>query len=327
MGAVLLQIRTLLDGTNVLEPIMCASAKFSGPATRWTTIEQECFAIYFAILTFAYFLYGNVFTIETDHNNLRWMEQSKVPKIMRWCAYLQSFQFLVRHIPGKQNVVADFLSRFMFLFRPLDLDYAEGEDEVEQLGSHVLAVIAEEQEEEVDGVTKIFRACHNSRVGHFGGRRTFNIANKHFPGHGIPIRVFMELVAACVICQKYRLGMLDNLKPVVRHLKPPHHRSVIGCDTLEISPRDKFGNLYVDIIVNHSTKLVKLYAKPEKSAVSTATSLFLFMCAYGLFDVIMTDPGSDFKSEVVGHLVRWFHRDLYVPLRLPHWGNISRYLG
>jgi hypothetical protein len=194
----------------------------------------------------------------------------------------------------------------MFLFRPLDLDYAEGEDEVEQLGSHVLAVIAEEQEEEVDGVTKIFRACHNSRVGHFGGRRTFNIANKHFPGHGIPIRVFMELVAACVICQKYRLGMLDNLKPVARHLKPPHHRSVIGCDTLEISPRDKFGNLYVDIIVNHSTKLVKLYAKPEKSAVSTATSLFLFMCAYGLFDVIMTDPGSDFKSEVVGHLVRWF---------------------
>jgi hypothetical protein len=94
---------------------MCASAKFSDPATRWTTIEQECYAIYFAIMTFAYFLYGSVFTIETDHNNLRWMEQSKVPKIMRWCAYLQSFQFLVRHIPGKQNVVADYLSRFIYV--------------------------------------------------------------------------------------------------------------------------------------------------------------------------------------------------------------------
>ena len=292
VGAVLLQIRTLLDGSNVLEPIMCASAKFSDPATRWTTIEQECYAIYFAILTFAYFLYGNVFTIETDHNNLRWMEQSKVPKIMRWCAYLQSFQFLVRHIPGKQNVVADYLSRFMYLFRPLNLDSAEGEEEVEQLSSQILAVMAEQQHEvELDGVTKIFKACHNSRVGHFGGRRTYNLANKHFPGHGIPIRVFMELVAACVICQKYRLGMVDNLKPVVRHLKPPHHRSVIGCDTLEVSPRDKFGNLYIDIIVNHSTKLVKLYAKPAKSAVSTATSLFQFMCAYGQFDVIITDPG------------------------------------
>ena len=114
----------------------------------------------------------------------------------------------------------------------------------------------------------------------------------------------MELVAACIICQKYRLGMVDNLKPVICHLKPPHHRSVIGCDTLEVSPRDKFGNLYIDIIVNHSTKLAKLHAKPAKSAISTATTLYQFMSAHGLFDVIVTDPGSDFKSEVVGHLIR-----------------------
>jgi hypothetical protein len=104
-----------------------------------------------------------------------------------------------------------------------------GEEEVEQLGTHILAAMAEQPlEDQVDGVTKIFQACHNSRVGHFGGRRTYNIANKHFPGHGIPIRIFMELVAACIICQKYRLGMVDKLKPVIRHLKPPHHRSVIG---------------------------------------------------------------------------------------------------
>ena len=45
VGAVLLQIRMLLDGSHVLEPIMCASAKFRDPATRWTTIEQECYAI------------------------------------------------------------------------------------------------------------------------------------------------------------------------------------------------------------------------------------------------------------------------------------------
>jgi hypothetical protein len=115
--------------------------------------------------------------------------------------------------------------------------------------------------------------------------------------------------------------MVDNLKPVIRHLKPPHHRSVIGCDTLEVSPRDRFGNLYIDIIVNHSTKLAKLYAKPVKSAVSTATALFQFMCAYGLFDVIITDPGSDFKSEVVGHLIRWFGMDHIFSLIDRHESN------
>ena len=47
---------------------------------------------------------------------------------------------------------------------------------------------------------------------------------------------------------------------------------------------------------------VKLYAKPEKTAVSTATALFQYTCVYGLFDVLMTDPGSDFKSKMVAHL-------------------------
>ena len=68
---------------------------------------------------------------------------------MRWCAYLQSFQFLVRHIPGKNNSVADYLSRVMFLFRLLDFDDAE------QLGTQILAVM-EQQEEEADVVPKSF---------------------------------------------------------------------------------------------------------------------------------------------------------------------------
>jgi hypothetical protein len=196
---------------------------------------------------------------------------------------------MVRHIPGKHNYVAYYLSRFMFLFRPFDMDDTEGEEEAEHLGTLILAVM-DLQEEDVDTVLKVFRSYHNSRVGHFGGRRTYNLANKHFPDHGIPIRVFMELVAQCAIRQKYRLGLIDNLEPVIHHLIPPHHRGTIGFDTMEVSPRDKFGNLYIDIIVNHTSKLAKLYAnKPEKTAVLSAISLFQFMCSYGFFDVCAYD--------------------------------------
>ena len=94
------------------------------------------------------------------------MELSKVPTIMRWCAYLQSFQFMVRHIPGKQNVVvADFLSRFMFLFRPLDIDYPRegGGRQSSSERAHILAII-DQQEEDIDAVTKVFRACHKQRT-------------------------------------------------------------------------------------------------------------------------------------------------------------------
>jgi len=320
VGATLMQERLLEDRTVLLEPVLCASAKFSDAATRWTTIEQECYAVYFAVKTFSYFLYGVVFVIETDHNNLRWMEQSQVPKIIRWCAYLQSFQFAIRHIPGKKNFVADFLSRVMVLFYQYEDDEAEdiGWDMNEECQFHSGI---EDVDTGDDPVDRILKACHNSRVGHFGARRTYNMANKLFPGHNIPINTIREFVSACVICQKYRLGMIDNIKPVVRHLKPPHHRSVIGIDTLEISPRDKFGNLYLDVIVNHFTKLVKCYPKGDKGAVSSATSLFQYMCSYGLFDVIISDPGSDFKSEVFGHLVRWFGLNHFFSLVDRHESN------
>ena len=117
VGAALFQLAKVPIGPPLLELILCASEKFSDEATRWSTFEQEGYGSYYALKAFQYFLRGNVFILETDHNNLRWMEQSKVPKIIRWVAFMQSFQFMVRHIPGKQNVVADVLSRFLGLFQ------------------------------------------------------------------------------------------------------------------------------------------------------------------------------------------------------------------
>ena len=118
VGAGLFQLALPVIGAGppLLEPILCASEKFSDAATRWNTFEQEAYGGYFALKSFQYYLRGNVFTLETDHNNLRWMEQSRVPKVIRWVAFMQSFQFVVKHIPGKLNVVADVLSRFMAIF-------------------------------------------------------------------------------------------------------------------------------------------------------------------------------------------------------------------
>ena len=50
-------------------------------------------------------------TIETDHQNLQWLEKNDSAIVMRWRWYLQNYQTLIRHIPGKKNVVADYFSR------------------------------------------------------------------------------------------------------------------------------------------------------------------------------------------------------------------------
>ena len=58
-------------------------------------------------------LRGCSFAIECDHNNLCLdkLALCLTPIVVRWRLYLQGFSFTIRHIPGKQNYLGDFLSR------------------------------------------------------------------------------------------------------------------------------------------------------------------------------------------------------------------------
>ena len=47
----------------------------------------------------------------TDHRNLSYILQQESKKILRWKLVLQEFEFLIHHIPGKENLEADILSR------------------------------------------------------------------------------------------------------------------------------------------------------------------------------------------------------------------------
>jgi hypothetical protein len=107
-----------MDGPNgtpmkkVRQPIAVVSQKFSEQAVKWATIEQECYGIFYSVHALSHMLMLKKFVIHTDHNNLLWMEKSIVPKIVRWRIYLMQFDFLIKHIPGRDNIAADFGSRY-----------------------------------------------------------------------------------------------------------------------------------------------------------------------------------------------------------------------
>lgn len=99
--------------------------------------------------------------------------------------------------------------------------------------------------------------------------------------------------------------MTDTLQPLVRHLKPLHHRAMVGVDTLTITPPDKFGNQYLLVVVVHDSKLCALYASSKHDAETVATCLLQFFATYGLFDCLISDPGSEFTNHVVAHLHKY----------------------
>lgn len=72
------------DGILQEQVTAIVSHKFSGPATRWPTIEQEAFGIYFGVVRkLEYLLMCKSFVVKTDDRNFVWMETSLVAKIIR----------------------------------------------------------------------------------------------------------------------------------------------------------------------------------------------------------------------------------------------------
>ena len=111
LGAVLLQD----FGRGELEPIEFGSRKFTKSERNWHCSEQELVAVVWALQHWIRFLLPRPFTVFTDHKNLeilfRGGQTTKLKKLLRWCLFLQQFDFTAKHLPGKQNYIADFLSR------------------------------------------------------------------------------------------------------------------------------------------------------------------------------------------------------------------------
>ncbi len=108
LGAVLAQV---VGGEE--RPVLYLSRKLSKRETRYSTVEKECLAIHWAVLTLRYYLLGREFTLCSDHAPLQWLHRMKDTnaRITRWYLALQPFKFKVVHRPGVQMAVADFLSR------------------------------------------------------------------------------------------------------------------------------------------------------------------------------------------------------------------------
>ncbi len=106
----------LVQGTQGNEkPVVYLSRKLLPRETRYSAVEKECLAIKWALESLRYYLLGREFSRETDHRALIWLHSMKDhnARVMRWYLSLQPFNFKVRHRPGRLNIVADYLSRFL----------------------------------------------------------------------------------------------------------------------------------------------------------------------------------------------------------------------
>jgi len=92
------------------------SKAFTESARMWTTTEQELYAIIHTLKKLEALLMLKPFVLETDHLNLVSLQEGSIAhsaRCTRWRQYLAQFVYVIRHIAGVRNAMADFLSREM----------------------------------------------------------------------------------------------------------------------------------------------------------------------------------------------------------------------
>ena len=213
VGGVLVQVFILSDGTEQYQVIAFVSMKLSAQPQNWSTIEKECFGIFYSVKKLSYYLFGKRFTLQTDHSNLLWMQKSEVAKIIRQRIYLQNYDFVLQHIRGPDNKFADWTSRQDFpdnatalpnlrhlaainltlAFRQCDThslnayyfsctnidDFLYSDLQFEFPMSTICALTdAAREVSRPSSVTKAIAFAHNGRMGHHGVRRTWLKLNK-----------------------------------------------------------------------------------------------------------------------------------------------------
>ncbi|KAH9716982.1 Endonuclease [Citrus sinensis] len=94
-------------------PIAYFSEKLSGAALNYPTYDKEMYALVRALETWQHYLLPKEFVIHTDHESLKHLKgQGKLHKRhAKWVEFIEPFPYVIKYKQGKENVVADALSR------------------------------------------------------------------------------------------------------------------------------------------------------------------------------------------------------------------------
>ncbi|KAG9390150.1 hypothetical protein J8273_8189 [Carpediemonas membranifera] len=249
-------------------PVQFFSKTLSATQRRWSTIEQEMFALVSAIDKFSKYLMASHFTAHTDHRNLVWMATSTNPKVRRWRLAVDIYDFTVLHVAGKDNGCADTLSRLLTL--------------------------------SVEDRQEIISSVHGGTEGHLGYKETVRRIRDQYSGWRGMVQDVREFITHCPTCQLQR----PNRPPPYQHHRTAATEpfGVVQLDTLGPLPISPEGFKYIIVAVDTFTKFTKLYPARTTNADSAVEALIDWSAHFGRPREIQSDNGSQYRNELVALL-------------------------
>jgi len=284
IGAYLYQVRDDKE-----HPIQFISKAFKREQLRWDTPEKEAYAIFYALKKLQHLLRDVHFTLRTDHKNLTFLNKGHTGKVERWKMAIQEYDFDMEFIPGRDNIIADILSR---------INRIDNSDPIVQ----ELNLLEQEYKIPADKY-KLISAVHNTVVGHHGVERTVNklhalLKEKAGEWQYMTEHVRQFIRRHCPCCQK------------MSQLKIPIHAARFTTATYSIMervsvdvcgpfPEDDYGNTDLIVLIDNFSRYLEIYPMPDKSAKSIARCLLQWVGRYGSPSQLLSDNGKEFVNEII----------------------------
>ncbi|XP_035548687.1 uncharacterized protein LOC118349200 [Juglans regia] len=269
IGAVLMQ-----EG----RPIAYFSEKLSGAALNYPTYDKEMYALVRALENWQHYLWPKEFVIHTDHESLKHLkgQQRLNKRHAKWVEFIETFPYVIRYKQGKENVVADALSRRYdgFLFRENKL---------------CLPICSLRE--------LLVREAHGGGLmGHFGVAKTLGILHEHFFWPHMK-RDVERICEKCITCKQAK----SKLKPHGLYTPlpiPSEPWTDISMDFVLGLPRTKRGRDSVFVVVDRFSKMAHFIACHKTDDASHIADLFFkeIVRLHGMPKTIVSDRDAKFLS-------------------------------
>jgi hypothetical protein len=98
---------------NAEQSVALVSKSLNDTQYKWSIIQKEAYAIFYALKQLRYILRDRHFTIQCDNRELPFLRTDSNPMVYRWLVDTQEYDYAIEDILGVNNPVADGFSRLV----------------------------------------------------------------------------------------------------------------------------------------------------------------------------------------------------------------------
>ncbi|KAK1648945.1 hypothetical protein QYE76_066750 [Lolium multiflorum] len=304
-------------------PIAYFSEKLSGAKLNYPIYDKELYALIRVLEVWQHYLWPKEFIIHSDHEALKYLKaQSTLHKrLAKWVEFIESFPYIIKHKKGKDNIVADALSRKNMLLTQLDVKipgleilcdlYATDHDFAEPYRLCALGKAWEKYHIHDGFLFRANKLCvpessvrllllqeshAGGLMGHFGREKTLLMLADHFYWPKMR-RDVDRYVKRCITCNKSK----SKLKPHGLYTPLPAPTTPwedISMDFVLGLPRTKRGHDSIFVVVDRFSKMSHFIACHKSDDASHIANLFFreIVRLHGVPKTIVSDRDVKFMS-------------------------------